>query len=243
MELRGRTILITGGTSGIGLTLAKHLIEHNTVLVCGRSNEKLKNAKRMLPDLICLQCDISRADERARLFHIISANHPSLDVIINNAAIVHATNFHADPEMLEKADAEINTNLVAPIALAKIFLRIAPKHAAIINITTGLIYAPRAIYPIYNATKAALHSFTKVLRHQTKSINVHVIEVLMPVVDTPWHQGRTPKIAISPETAVTEMLAQIAKGKTEIKIGAVKILSLLARISPALAFRVINRVE
>jgi uncharacterized oxidoreductase len=99
------------------------------------------------------------------------------------------------------------------------------------------------VYPIYNATKAALHSFTQVLRHQLKNANVQVIEVMMPVVDTPWHQGNAPKIAISPGKAVSEMIAGLEKGKLEIRVGAVKILYFLARLAPGLAFRMINRIQ
>jgi uncharacterized oxidoreductase len=87
-----------------------------------------------------------------------------------------------------------------------------------------------------------MHSFTQVLRHQLKNTNVKIIEVLMPVVDTPWHKGNAPRIAISPEKAVIEMIAELEKGKLEIRIGAVKILYILARLAPGLAFRMINRI-
>jgi uncharacterized oxidoreductase len=89
-------------------------------------------------------------------------HHASCNVLINNAAIVNKTDFSTDDGMLEKAELEIRTNLLAPIALAKIFLPLFEKHAhsAIVNVTTGLVYAPRAVYPIYNATKAGLHSST-----------------------------------------------------------------------------------
>jgi uncharacterized oxidoreductase len=243
MRLQDQTILITGGSSGIGLALAKCLSGKNTVIICGRSQEKLDEARKLVPEIHTFRCDIAFRSERENLFHYLKTNQPSLSVLINNAAIVHKTNFNMDDNMIEKAEAEINTNLIAPIALSKTFLSSALYPAAIVNITTGLVYAPRAVYPIYNATKAAVHSFTQVLRHQLKNTNVQVVEVMMPVVDTPWHQGNTPKIAISPEKAVSEMIAELGKGKLEIRVGAVKILHFLARLAPGLAFRMVNRIR
>jgi uncharacterized oxidoreductase len=242
MRLQDQTVLITGGSSGIGLALAKYLSRKNTVIICGRSREKLDEAKKLVPSVHAFQCDLARRSERENLFYYLKINHPSLNVLINNAAIVHKTDFITDDDIAAKAESEINTNLIAPIALSKSFLSTTVYPAAIINITTGLVYAPRAVYPVYNATKAAMHSFTQVLRHQLKNTNVKIIEVLMPVVDTPWHKGNAPKIAISPEKAVIEMIAELEKGKLEIRIGAVKILYILARLAPGLAFRMINRI-
>jgi len=246
MRLQHQTILITGGSSGIGFALAKKFIDaQNTVLICGRSASKLKDAATAIPGIHTFQCDISNGEDRIRLLEWITTHHPSCSVLINNAAIVHRTTFHTDPEMIQKTVYEIDTNLVAPIALIKMLLPLFSnrKYAAIINITTGLVYAPRVVYPIYNATKAALHSFTQVLRYQIKDLPVDVIEVMMPVVTTPWHKGDVPKIAISPEQAVNEMIAKIENGSLEIRVGKTKLLYILSRIAPAFAFRKINQLS
>lgn len=242
MKLRGQTILITGGSSGIGLALTRHLAKQNTVIICGRAQQKLDDAKKSIPGIDTFQCDIACRNQRADLFQFLKLNHPTLSVLINNAAIVHRTNFFEDEEILEKAEAEIKTNFIAPIALTKAFLSIASAPFAIINITSGLVYTPRAVYPIYNATKAALHSFTQVLRYQARNMNLQIVEVLMPAVDTPWHQGAAPKMAIPPERAVSEMIRQLEKGRTEIKVGAVNLLNRLNRLAPQVAFRVVNRI-
>jgi uncharacterized oxidoreductase len=163
--------------------------------------------------------------------------------LINNAAIVHRTDFLEDDEIVEKAEAEVNTNFIAPIALTKTFLSTPSAPFAIINITSGLVYTPRAVYPIYNATKAALHSFTQVLRYQARNHKLHIVEVLMPAVDTPWHQGAAPKNAIPPEEAVSEMIRKLEKGSTEIKVGAVNLLNKLNRLAPKVAFRLVNRIK
>ncbi|RAW03512.1 SDR family oxidoreductase [Pseudochryseolinea flava] len=246
MKLHKQTILITGGSSGIGLELAKQLVaKQNNVIICGRSSERLSQAKAEIGNVHTFTCDVSQARDRIELMAWISAYHPACNMLVNNAAIVHRTNFCDDPEMLEKAEREINTNLFAPIALTKMFLafRDNKPSTAIVNITTGLVYAPRAVYPIYNATKAGLHAFTQVLRHQNAELPLKIIEVMMPVVNTPWHQGHAPKIAITPAKAVREMITGIEKGKQEIKVGAVKLLYILARIAPSFAFKKINQIS
>jgi uncharacterized oxidoreductase len=244
MKIQHQTVLITGGSSGIGLELAKQLVsKQNIVLICGRSAQRLAEAKMMIPKVCTFQCDISNANDRTRMFRWVESEHPSCNVLINNAAIVHKTNFHDDPEIIQKAVREIDTNLVAPIALTKSFLELLEnKESTVINITTGLIYTPRAAYPIYNATKAGLHAFTQVLRHQTKALPVNVIEVMMPAVATPWHKGEVPRIAIPVGTAVGKMIARLERGDREIRIGGVRLLYALSRIAPAFAFRKINQL-
>ncbi|WP_290799033.1 SDR family oxidoreductase [Flavihumibacter sp. UBA7668] len=246
MNLQNNTILITGGSSGLGLEMAKQFIKlQNKVLICSRNRDKLEAAKKSLPELITYVCDLSKEAERKNLAAWIQSNYPSLNMLINNAAIVHRNNFSNDPDAFEKAVNEIQTNLLAPIHLTKLFLPMLQQHStnSIINISTGLVYTPRALYPIYNATKAALHSFTQALRHQINPSNTNIIEVLFPVVDTPWHEGNAPKIAISPQKAVKEMLARLHQNKLEIKIGAVKLLYYLSRIAPGFAFKKINSLN
>lgn len=245
MTFENKTILITGGSSGIGLELTRALISKgNTLLICGRSLEKLNQVKSALPAVHIFACDLSLAEDRSALFRWVSKEHPACSVLINNAALVHKTDFRNDADMLVKTDLEIQTNLVAPIALCKLFLPMLEKNkGSIINITTGLIYASRAVYPIYNATKSALHAFTKVLRHQLKDIDVKVIEVMMPVVNTPWHKGDVPKIAITAQEAVNEMLRKLEKNQEETRVGKVWLLYLLSRVAPEFAFRKINSVQ
>ena len=244
--MNGQTILITGGSSGIGLELARQLIaRQNTVIICGRSVRRLAEARESLPQVHTIDCDVSVEADRAKLLQWIVTHHASCNVLINNAAIVSKTEFRTDDDMLEKAELEIRTNLFAPIALSKMFLPLLENHAhsAIVNITTGLVYAPRAVYPIYNATKAGLHSFTQVLRYQLRKTDVRVLEVMMPVVDTPWHKGEVPGIAISAKKAVDEMVSRMVKGEQEIRVGAVRILYALSRIAPGFAFEKINQIS
>lgn len=245
MKLSNNTILITGGSSGIGLALSKVLIEKgNTVIICGKSEAKLQAAKAQEPRLITYLCDLADAQACHAFAQTLMRQHPALNIVINNAAIANKINFLQNDQALAFAENEINTNLLAPIRLIKwLYPTISVNdNAAIINITTGLVYAPRAIYPFYNASKAALHSFTQTLRFNLRQEKTRVIEVLFPAVDTPWHGGDPPKIAIPVERAVADMITGLEKDKAEIKIGGVAILYWLSRIAPGFAFKKINQV-
>ncbi len=245
MQLNNNTILITGGSSGIGLALCKSLVSSNKVIICGRSAEKLDLVKSRFPKVITYQCDLSDETACASLCSWIVANHADLNVLINNAAITHLTHFPTNPEVDKLAEEEVKVNLLAPIRLIHRLLDTIQQNAnpVVINVTSGLVYCPRVSYPFYSGTKAALHSFTQVLRIQLKHSAVKIVEVLFPAVDTPWHKGNPPKIAISVDKAVNEMLKGLKKGKDEIKIGGVKILYLLSRIAPKLAMKKLNNIK
>lgn len=243
MKLSGNTIFITGGSSGIGLRMADVLTKNgNQVIICGRSAEKLEKAEQSIPGLKIRQCDLSKSEERKQLSEWVKKNHPDCNVLINNAAVVHQTNFFSDQDMIEKADLEIQTNFAAPVELTKLFSPLLEhnQHPAIIYITTGLVYSPKAAYPIYCATKSALHSFVQTLRWQIHDIPIDIYEVLMPAVDTPFHKGNPPKMVISTEKAVKEMFDKLEKGQREIKVGPVGILHYLSRIAPSFAMKKVN---
>ncbi|MBK7175010.1 MAG: SDR family NAD(P)-dependent oxidoreductase [Bacteroidales bacterium] len=246
MKLNNNTVLVTGGSSGIGLELSKALIKKgNKVIICGRSNEKLAAAKNQEPSLITYQCDLSNSRECIDFARKIATDHPDLNTLINNAAIVNKIDFINDENALELAENEYQTNLIAPIRLINLLYKTisANDSSSIINITTGLIYAPRVIYPFYNSSKSALHSFTQTLRIRLKNENTRVVEVMFPAVDTPWHKGAPPKIAISAAAAVSEMLNGIGKGHSEIKVGGAKILYLISRIAPLFALKKVNEIR
>lgn len=246
MILKNNTVLITGGSSGIGLQLSKALIQKgNNVIICGKSEEKLQNAKESEPALITYQCDISDSKECTKFADWIKENHPQVNILVNNAAIVNKIDFLKEEKSIEMAEQEYRTNLIAPIRLIKyLFDTInSNEFPAIVNVTTGLIYAPRAIYPFYNSAKSALHSFTQTLRLNLKKERTQIIEVMFPAVDTPWHKGNPPKIAIPVENAVNEMLKGLEKGKLEIRIKGANFLYLMSRLAPNFALKKVNEVK
>lgn len=246
MNLRSNTVLITGGSSGIGLELSKVLIQKgNTVIVCGKSKEKLLAAKKAEPNLITYQCDLANTKACEELVERIKESHPKLNVLINNAAIVNKIDFIRDENAMKLAENEYQTNLLAPIRLIRLLYNSinSNESPAIINITTGLIYAPRVIYPFYNSSKSALHSFTQTLRLSLSMEKTEVIEVMFPAVNTPWHKGNPPEIAIPVEDAVNKMITGLEKGKSEIRVGGAKILYLMSRIAPGFAFKKVNSIK
>lgn len=201
--------------------------------------------KKMLPQLITYQCDISDSKLCSELAGKIIQNHPELNIIVNNAAIVNKIDFIKDENSVEMAENEYHTNLIAPIRLIKLLYNTIRKNenSAIINITTGLIYAPRVIYPFYNSSKSGLHSFTQTLRIRLKDEKTSVFEVMFPAVNTPWHKGTPPKIAISTDMAVSEMIKGLEKGRPEIKVGGAKILYFISRLAPSFALKKVNEIQ
>ncbi len=243
MKLSGNTVLITGGSSGIGLELSKRLLEkENRVIICGRSEEKLLKAQKLLPELEIFQCDLSDRNQCKDLADWIRKEYPELNVLINNAAIVSRTKFTENENIIKIAEQEMETNFLAPVRLISLLhpLLITSPNPCVLNVTTGLIYSPRADYPFYNATKAALHSFTQTLRIQLADTKVEVIEIMFPAVNTPWHKGNPPKIAIAPQKAVHEMIKGLEKGKPEIRIAGAELLYRISRIAPQFALKKVN---
>ena len=189
MKLSGNTILITGGSAGIGLAFAERFLRAgNRVIVCGRRESALREAKEAFPGLITRVSDLTIEQDRAELFDWVTASYPEVNVLVNNAGIQQRFNFL-------KADAkdhwryfaqELAANAEAPFHLAMLFAPFfaAKQAAAIVNVTSGLAFTPFAIAPIYSATKAALHSFTMSLRLQLSDTSVEVIEVAPPAVNT-----------------------------------------------------------
>jgi uncharacterized oxidoreductase len=165
MKTKGNTVLITGGASGIGLALAQEFVSAgNTVIVCGRTEARLQEAKRIVPQLHVKRCDVSKAKERTDLFDFIGSNHDSLNILVNNAGIQRMIDLTHGVSPLLEGDDEIEINLRAPIHLSSLFVPLLSRHeeAAIINVSSGLAFVPLAVAPIYCATKAAtfIHSFS-----------------------------------------------------------------------------------
>ncbi|KAA9339330.1 SDR family NAD(P)-dependent oxidoreductase [Hymenobacter busanensis] len=187
MNLAGNTVLITGGASGIGLALAERFVQAGSdVILCGRRADKLQEAQQRLPGAHIRVCDVAQEADRAALLAWVQAEFPQVNVLLNNAGIQNRLHLPTDTEPWEVRRQEIAINLEAPIHLAMLFtphLRQQP-HAAIINITSGLSFAPGAFAPIYSATKAALHSFTLSLRHQLAPTGIRVLEIVPPAVNT-----------------------------------------------------------
>lgn len=187
MKLSGNTILITGGGSGIGLAFAERFIKAgNTVIVCGRRESVLQDAKEKFPSLITRVSDLGLESERTALFDWVTTNYPEVNVLVNNAGIGDQFHVLKEKENWSYYNSEIAINFEAPVHLSLLFAPFfsTKQDTAIVNVTSGLAFTPLAISPIYSATKAALHSFTMSLRHQLSDASIEVIEVAPPAVQT-----------------------------------------------------------
>jgi uncharacterized oxidoreductase len=186
MQLQGHTVLVTGGATGIGLAIAERFLEAGSdVIICGRRESALREAQVKHPRLHTRVCDLADASQRVALADWAVREHPTLDVLVNNAGIQHRLDLTqgADWPHLHR---EIATNFEAHVHLAMLLiphLR-AQRQPAIVNVTSGLAFVPRAAVPVYSATKAAMRSFTVSLRTQLSKTAIRVIEVIPPAVDT-----------------------------------------------------------
>jgi len=191
MELSNRTVLITGGTSGIGLGLAKAFQQSKSrVIICGRDSEKLKKIKEQLPELTALPCDVGDARQRKALAAEVHSRFPNLDILINNAGIQRYIDLKKGYDELKSGEDEIAINFVSVVELTALFIEHLMKRpsAAIVNVSSGLGFMPMRNTPVYSATKAAIHTYTLVLRQQLKDTSVKVIEIVPPMVDTDLNQ-------------------------------------------------------
>jgi len=218
MELSNNKILITGGATGIGFGLAERFVhEGNTVIICGRRESVLKDAKEKLPSIITKVCDLSLVAEREALFAWLSKEHADVNVVVNNAGIQQWMNI-TDERFFERAKEEIAINIESPLHLISLFLKL-PALNTIMNVTSGLAFAPLSKVPVYCASKAFFHSFTLSLRYLLQSKNIEVIELIPPALNTDLG-GKGIHDSFPPVHAFVEaVFDQLKKGKTEITFG------------------------
>ena len=234
--LEDKTILITGGTSGIGLELVKQLHAKNQVLVLGRNNEKLSSLESAYPGTKTFRADLAKPNSLKLPAEHITEQFPAIDLLINNAAVQHTAMF-ADAEFQSAHIAdEIAVNFTSPALLIALLLPALLKNtpSAILNVNSGLGIVPKKTSAIYCGTKGGLDIFSQSLRNQLEHTNIHVLQAFMPLVDTPMTEGRGSG-KISASDAALRMIKGTEKLKPINDIGNVKILRFLSRIAPPLA--------
>ena len=223
MELAGHHILITGGSSGIGLALARALSQAGSkVIICGRREDRLKAAQAAIPSLDIRVCDIAQPAQREDLFSWVSENYPQLDVLVNNAGIQRSIDLSTGTDDLFSGPDEFTTNLLAPIHLCGLFIPFFLKQETsyLINISSDLGITPAAEYPIYCAGKSALHTYSQCLRHQLRHTGIHVVEILPPAVVSGLNpEGRAknpPRHMMAPDDYAAFVLRGLEAGYPEI---------------------------
>jgi uncharacterized oxidoreductase len=239
MQLNGKTILLTGGTDGIGRELAMQLkAKGATVIVTGRTPERIEAAKVAGYEVIA--ADLS---SQAGVDLVLDAvKGREIDVLINNAGVGSDHDFREAAPDLADNDRCIFLNLNAPVHLISHMMDSlkARPEAMIVNTTSGLAIAPRAGGPIYCATKAGLRSYTLALREQLKGTRIHVLEVLPPVVETKMTAGREGN-KLSAKDCAAQIVDAMETNAKEANVGIVKLLRIVESISPALARKIMIR--
>ncbi len=238
MHVLGKLAVVTGGTDGIGLEIARQLkAKGASVIVCGRRAEQLENTRK--EGIEAIAADLSNASGCGQFVKALTGR--PIDILINNAGMSGNLG-PGEPLDLDLTDRSIFLNLNAPMHIIGSLLPSlkARPEAAIVNVTSGLAIAPRAGGPVYCATKAGLRSFTQSLRHNLKDSNIHVIDAMPPVVDTAMTAGRSGG-KMSPAECARQIVAGIESNKADVNVGIVKVLQIVHSISPRLARAVMIR--
>lgn len=218
MKLSGNTILITGGSSGIGQALAIALHQAgNTVILAGRNRKALSETAAAHPGMAFEVIDMQDAAAIPGFAKAVAAKFPALNVLINNAGIMAVEDFTADHVDLALSEQIISTNLLGPIRLTGALLPhlAKQKSATVVNVSSGLAFVPLARTPIYSATKAALHSYTQSLRYQLRGTSVEVLELAPPAVATELLPGQSKSPHAMPLDAFISETMDLLKTATE----------------------------
>jgi uncharacterized oxidoreductase len=230
MKMTGNTILVTGGNSGIGRSMAEAFhASGNHVIVAGRRAEALAEVVAANPGMASVVLDVADPEAIKAVAEQVTRDHPALNVLVNNAGIMKVEDVLAEPVELATAEATITTNLLGPIRLTAALLphlRRQPE-ATVVNVTSGLAFVPRADTPTYSATKAALHSYSQSLRYLLRDTNVQVIEWAPPLVATDLTPGQRDNPRAMPlEEFIRESMALFAADGSapEILVERVKLL-------------------
>jgi len=237
MKLTGRTIVITGGSAGIGLAFALKFLElGNEVIVTGRRQAVLDQVKATHPKLHTIQSDAADPAQIAALAARVKSDFPKLDVLMNNAGIMLYKNLRTPAANLAGLMAEMNTNIGGVIITTSAFIDILRANkGTVINTSSALAFVPLPSAPIYSATKAAIHSYTQSLRFQLEETGVEVIELMPPVVKTDLAaelaEGGDVTV-ITTADLVKQSFAALKAGAVEIRPGQAKQLAFLRRLAP-----------
>ncbi|WP_262315324.1 SDR family oxidoreductase [Lacticaseibacillus parakribbianus] len=241
MKLTQNTILITGGTSGLGLRLAQALLRRgNVVIVTSRRQTVIDQAVAANPGLVGYPVDVADRQSVQALAATIRSQHPDLNMVINSAGIMRGVNFFTPQTPLT---AEIETNLIGTANVDWAFLPqlAAAPEAALVNVGSGLGYLPSTAHPLYAASKAGVHALTTALRNQAAYWGyrqLHVIQVAPPLVaatnlePTMHANGERNPLNMDIDAFVAAVLKGIGQNRAVINPGASRLLAAAGRLAP-----------
>jgi uncharacterized oxidoreductase len=243
MRTTGNTILITGGSAGMGLEMARLFVANgNKVIITGRDESRLKAAASQLGNVTAIVSDVAKDSDVNALVKRVTNDFPELNVLINNAGRAFAYNLSGGAGAYEKAEDEMMTNYLSVIRLTEKLLPLLEKQAAsaVINVSSITAYAPNAYISTYSATKAALHSYTQSLRLALADTSVKVFELMPPLVNTEFSSEIGGENGIAPSVVAEDVVNAMTNDRFEIRTGATEDIYQLSLSDPEMAFKAMN---
>ncbi|HEY8957033.1 SDR family oxidoreductase [Chitinophaga sp.] len=244
MKTTGNTVLITGGSAGIGFEIARQLSRQgNQVIITGRDAARLEKAVQQLPGVKGIVSDVTSDKAVAQLVTTLREQYPSLNILINNAGRAFSYELSETANAAGKAVEEMDTNFFAVLRLTE---KLLPQlnsqpEAAIVNVTSIVAFAPGARIATYSASKAALRSYTQSMRVTFPKL--HIFELMPPLVNTDFSQEIGGANGIPPAQVATELLAALSNNEYEIRVGDTEQIYQLSRTSAAAALQAMNSRE
>lgn len=241
VELIGKRILITGGGSGIGLELARRLADDNRVVISGRDEQRLARAQAEIPRLAVRGLDVTSEDEAGETVAWLERELGGLDVLVNCAGLLRGYAL-TDAGAALKSSEDVEVNLLGVLRMTRLALPLleASGGGAVVYISSAVALAAVPGFSVYGATKAAVHSLARSLRLELSPSDVRVFEVVPPLVDTgPVRDLDVPKL--TPGEVADAIIAGIERDREELRVGRVRQLALIARLTPRLADRLLVR--
>ncbi len=246
MNISNKTVLITGGGTGIGFEIARLLSSKgNKVIITGRNEARLQKAAAQLLNVTAIACDITDEEDVKSLVEQVQAEHGGLSVLINNAGQAVAYSLSDGTDAFTIAEKEMSTNYLSLIRLTGLLLPVLKnkQEAAIVNVSSIVAFAPMSLLPTYSASKAAVHSYTQALRFVlAKDSNIRVFELMPPLVNTDFSKEiGGEKHGMPPQDVAKELVDAVEKDLYEIHVGQTAGFLKLYLSSPAEAFGMLNQ--
>lgn len=243
MKLSGNTILVSGGTAGIGLEIAKLLSKDNKVIITGRDQSRLDNALTLLPGVSGIRSDIADNKQADELVALLIRDFPELNIVVNNAGRAVVYNLADSGNAYENAKDEMNTNFLAIVRFNDALLPSLKQKAsaAIVNVSSVVAFAGSTVLSTYAASKAALHSYSRTLRLALKDTSVRVFELMPPLVNTEFSKEIGGQHGIAPGLVAQHLADGLQNDTYEIHSGNTEDIYQLYLSSPAKALEVINQ--
>ena len=244
MKLDQKTALVTGGGSGIGLAISKALLDEGVhVIICGRNKSKLEKAKQQNPKLEIEECDVTNTDQIKNLVKALQEKHGGIDILINNAGLFENIDYTKEIDSFANQEYEIDVDFTSPLRMVHYFLPMLKdrKESAVVNVTSGLAYVPLTLAPIYCASKAALHAWTRSFRYQMANSNIKVFELMPPLVETEMVADFKGQKMMQPDKLAKDFIKGILSDTFEMTPEQASQLRMMSRLAPNFIFKMLNK--